>query len=95
MNWKIALVASALALAGGSIVATGCGGDDCTRADDHMAECAASTSSGSSDTSSGGTALACSGALLCQSQCINNHTCTQITGNDPDFTDCLQGCKGK
>jgi hypothetical protein len=96
MNWKIALVASALALAGGSILASGCGGDDCTRADDHMAECAASTSSsGSSTTASGGTALACSGALLCRSQCINEHTCTQITGNDPGYTLCMEGCKGK
>ena len=95
MNWKIALVASALALAAGSFVATGCGGDDCTRADDHMAECAASTTSNGSSSSSGGATLACSGALQCQSQCINQHTCTQITGNDPTYTNCLQLCKGK
>jgi len=94
MNWKIALVLSALATVGAAFAAVGCGGDDCTRADDHIAECAVNTGSGSS--SSGmGMAQECAGARVCQSQCINQHTCSQITGNDPTYTACLAGCLGK
>jgi hypothetical protein len=94
MNWKIALVVSTLAAVGASFATAGCGGDDCTRADDHFAECAANTGSGSSS-SGAGMAQECSGARLCQSQCINQHTCSQITGNDPTYTTCLAGCLGK
>lgn len=95
MNWKIALVATTLATIGALAVA-GCGGDDCTRADDHLAECAAATAS---NNNTGSTTEApvepCSGARICQSQCINQHTCTQITGNDPGYIACLTGCLGK
>ena len=37
MNWKNALVASALVVTAGALAMPGCGGDDCTRADDKMA----------------------------------------------------------
>jgi hypothetical protein len=96
MNWKIALVASTVAALAGVFGAMGCGGDDCTLADDHMAECAAATASSSSSSSSGEpTAQVCSGARLCYSQCINQHTCQQINGNDTGFIACLTRCKGK
>jgi len=96
MNWKIALVASAFATVGGMIGGLGCGGDDCTRADDHLAECSASP--GSSGSGSGGgmpAAEACTGARACKSQCINQHTCAQIAGNDPGYMLCLGDCQGK
>ncbi|MFT3772886.1 MAG: hypothetical protein QM820_46465 [Minicystis sp.] len=92
MNFRLSLVVTALS-ALGAVFAAGCGGDDCTRADDHYAECVASDTSSSS--SGMAAAQVCSGARLCQSQCINNHTCTQITGNDPDYKNCLAACLGK
>jgi hypothetical protein len=92
MNWKIALVASALVVTGG--IFSGCGGDDCTRADDKMLECM-TTMTTSSSSGGMGMAEACSGAHLCHSQCINNHTCTQINGNDPGYTACMADCQGK
>ncbi len=93
MNWKIALLVSTLATVGAAFAAAGCGGDDCTRADDHFAECAANT--GTSSSSGMSMVQECSGARLCQSQCINQHTCSDITGNNPTYTTCLAGCLGK
>lgn len=95
MNWKIALFASAAAaLAGPGVIAIeGCGGDDCTRAADKMIECA-TTMTVSSSSGTMGMAEACQGAHLCYSQCVNNHTCTQINGNDPGYTMCRANCQG-
>ena len=74
--------------------AVGCRGDECTRGDDHFAEC--TTTDETSSTASGmPMAQACTGVRLCQSQCINNHTCTQIQANDPSFSECLTKCLGK
>ena len=87
MNWKILLpafvtLASALA---------GCGGDDCTRANDQLTMCLTTSSS-----SSGGMmAEACAGAALCRAQCVNQFSCTQISGNAPAYTNCIALCKGK
>lgn len=83
----VAVAVAAVAVPGG-----GCGGDDCTRGDDHTVECMPPMSS-----SSGGTTMAqaCAGVRLCQSQCINQFTCAQITGNDPAFSSCMNQCKGK
>jgi hypothetical protein len=95
MNWKIALVtlaASAAILPGGAVALSGCGGDDCTRAEDKMNECATSMAASSSGSAS--MATACSGAYLCHSQCINNFTCTQINGNDPTYQTCQANCQG-
>ena len=90
------LVLSVLLALAGAQVLPGCGGDDCTRAQDHVAECTPDTSSSSSSSSSSsGTMLACSGAYLCQSQCINNFTCPEINGLVPSFTTCLQACQGR
>lgn len=91
MNWKIALVASALVITSGAL--PGCGGDDCTRAGDKTVECA-STMAASSASGGVGMVEACSGAYLCHSQCINNFTCTQINGNDPGFVACMGNCAG-
>lgn len=95
MNWKIALVTSVLATVGGMFALLGCGGDDCTRADDHLIECNASSSSGGSGTGDMMEAPACTGARACQSQCHNQYTCAQITGNDPSYQLCLMNCQGK
>lgn len=87
---KIALIASALLVIPALV---GCGGDDCTRAADHEAECA--TSAPGTTGSGMMTMLACSGAYQCQSQCKVQHTCTQINGNDPGYLSCLTACQGR
>src|SRR5262245_49706702 len=88
---KIALIASALLV---FPALAGCGGDDCTRASDHQAECATSMP-GSTGTGMMPMMMACSGALLCQAQCINQHTCAQIQGMDPGYQGCLTACQGR
>ena len=90
MTFKIALLAAALLSAAGLI---GCGGDDCTRAEDHKADCM--PVSQTSSTGMGDTTLSCSGAYQCQSQCINNFTCPQIMGSDPKYTACIAKCQGQ
>jgi hypothetical protein len=89
MNGKILLAAFGLIVA----AAVGCGGDDCTRAQDQLASC---TPPSSSSSSSGMMMTgACAGFDLCKAQCINNATCSQITGNAPAYTQCLSSCQGK
>lgn len=95
MDWKIALSAFALATFVGVWVLPGCGGDDCTRAQDHFDECAAGTSEGSDSSGDAAQTVACSGAHLCKSQCINAYTCQQIVGQDPTYLKCLADCNGK
>ena len=95
MTFRFSFVALAVAAVGFSLAAIACGGDDCTRADDHYAECAASTTSTAGSSTGEPPAEACAGSRLCQSQCINQHTCQQITGNDPTYLKCLQDCLGK
>jgi hypothetical protein len=89
------LVLSLLLAFAGAQALPGCGGDDCTRAADHLAECTPSTSSSSSSSSSSGMMLTCAGAIQCQSQCINNFTCPEINGRDPSWVACMQACQGK
>jgi hypothetical protein len=91
MNWKIALTALATLAAAPS----GCGGDDCTTAEDHLTQCAPSNSAASSSTGMMVAAPACAGYTLCKAQCTNQFTCSQINGNDPDYTACIVGCNGK
>jgi hypothetical protein len=93
MNWKIALALSAFVTLAASAALPGCGGsDDCTRAEEHKAECLPTMSS----TGTGDMMMpACAGVTLCQSQCINQYTCQQIAGNDPNLQACLKGCQGK
>jgi len=93
MNWKTALVVSALASVGSAFAALGCGGDECTRADDHFAECYATLSSSSSGEL--GTAEVCTGSRLCHSECINLRTCAEITGNDEKYTRCITKCNSE
>jgi len=88
MNWKIVLPALLITAA----ALGGCGGDDCTTASDHLAACAVTTTSASTGMMMD---MACSGVPLCQAQCENQYTCTQINGNDPSFTACMNLCKGK
>lgn len=92
MNWKIALVVSTLASVGGAFAALGCGSDECTRADDHFAECYDNMGSSSSSSGDMGVTQACTGARLCHSNCINEATCQQITGNEQTYTDCIAKC---
>ncbi|APR76114.1 Hypothetical protein A7982_01461 [Minicystis rosea] len=94
MNFRRTLAVAALGALGCIYATVGCGGDDCTRANDHYAECIASAEASSSSSGMPMT-QACTGVLACQSQCINQHTCTQIQGNDPSYTDCLAKCQGK
>jgi hypothetical protein len=91
MNWKIALALSAVVAYGTAVAA--CGTDDCTAASDHLANCMSTLSSSStSSSSSGGVSLDCSGVYLCQSQCVNNASCSDINGNLPTFTKCFNDC---
>ena len=71
-----------------------CGGDECTTASDHLASCAP-PSMGSSSSGMMAPAAACAGAPLCKATCINEYSCSQILGNDPAYTACLNGCNGK
>ena len=84
-----------VALAGGALALPGCGEDDCTRAQDHLNECAPDMTTSSSSSSSSGSMLACAGSFECQSQCINNYTCPEINGRDPSWVACMQACMGK
>jgi hypothetical protein len=96
MKWRLALVATVLVTLGGAFALAGCGGDDCTRATDHFAECSSTVTTTSSSGSGGMPQMqVCSGVLLCQSQCINQHTCAEITGQDPIYSACLAACQGK
>jgi hypothetical protein len=88
---KTLLLALALAALAGAFA--GCGGDDCTRANDQLTACIPPMMSSSGAMTS--TATACAGADLCRSECINNATCTQIAGMAPAYTACLAACKGK
>ena len=90
MNWKPLLAALVLL----ATAVAGCGGDACTNAQDQLANCAP-PSSMSSSSSSGMMTTACAGFALCEAQCINNATCTQISGNAPAYTNCLVACQGK
>ncbi len=90
------LVLSALLALAGAQALPGCGGDDCSRAQDHLNECTPDTSSSSSSSSSSsGMMVTCAGAAECQAQCINNFTCPEINGLDPSFVTCMQACQGK
>jgi hypothetical protein len=92
MTFRIALLAWAFFAS--VTIHAGCGGDECTRAEDHRAEC---TPMPITSSASGGDAmmLSCTGVLLCQSQCVNQFSCQQIQGNDPKYTSCLAACQGK
>jgi hypothetical protein len=92
MNWKIALALSALMIMG--VAYEGCGGDDCTQAQDHLEACMITQPSGAG---SSGMAMTptCDGEYLCESNCINAHTCVEINGNLPVYTTCVNNCKGK
>jgi hypothetical protein len=96
MNWKMALVVSALASVGGAFAALGCGSDECTRADDHFADCHDNLGLSTSSSSSGnGPSEECAGSRLCHSQCINTYSCPQITGNDSEYTRCIAKCNSE
>lgn len=94
MNSKYPATVTAILALASAFAVVGCAGDDCTRATDHMAQCAtAPAASGSSNPPSA--TLACSGAFLCKSQCANEHTCEQIIGQAPQYIQCLTACQPK
>jgi hypothetical protein len=91
MNWKIGLALGAslvLALAR-------CGSDDCTTANDQLASCAPPQMTASSSSSGSVLTEDCAGATLCKAKCVEQYSCSQILGNDPQYTACLVGCNGK
>jgi hypothetical protein len=90
---KIAPALVALVPFWASLALGACGGDECTRADDHKVECLPDDSSSSSTTTGGGSlGETCAGSRLCQSQCINKFTCEQINGRAADYTACMTEC---
>jgi hypothetical protein len=69
---------------------TGCG-DACSAALDKLASCGAAAGDGGSNVST----QTCDSCYLCQSQCINNATCTEILypgGADSLLTKCDNAC---
>jgi hypothetical protein len=109
MNWKIALALSTLALPALALLpaATGCIGDECSQADDHVAECQDSIQV---DSPSNGLSMTegCGGTRLCQARCINKSSCTDINaaecvgvvacidldGGLSEFETCMNACMG-
>ncbi|MFO0758326.1 MAG: hypothetical protein U0359_17670 [Byssovorax sp.] len=96
MNFKFAFAASAMMALAGVFTMVGCGGDDCTKATDHLAECL-NVSAGSASASG---SVACEGSTLCAAQCINAADCTAIkdafsgmpTSASKSFLDCSTKC---
>jgi hypothetical protein len=88
MNWKALFAAFALL----AVAAAACGSDPCTKAADQLAACAPATSMGGSSTTM---TTACDDFALCLANCVNDATCTQISGNAPAFTQCRAACQGK
>jgi hypothetical protein len=77
MSWKIAFALSIAATATG-VVAGGCSTDVCTRADDQLAACADPTVTLPSLNTNNNNGNECTAHRACQSDCINNATCTEI-----------------
>ena len=94
MNFRIALVASAVMALAGALTVAGCGGDACTDAADHVAECVPATSGTATSTS--GEAAECTGQVECAAKCTTAASCDTLLGKDPDgaktLTDCLAKC---
>jgi hypothetical protein len=74
MNLKLAILASLL-VAFATTSTMGCGGDDCARGGDHLAECL-DTSSISTDNPD--EEAQCDGASLCLAKCSNEADCDAI-----------------
>ncbi len=90
---KIAPALLALVPLAASLALGGCGGDECTRADDHKIECLPDDQTdGTSTTTGGSLGETCAGSRLCQSQCINKFTCEQINGRTAEYTACMLDC---
>ncbi len=95
MNFKVAMVASAL-MAFAGIFTVGCGGTECDKANDAVAAC------GTSGTTTGDTGAAepeCTGAVECQAKCITAQSdiCAIIGGTADaaaltSFADCVTAC---
>jgi hypothetical protein len=66
------------------------GGDVCEKAVRFVEKCANAATGGGAPTG------ACTGAVECQSNCINATTCGALTGSDPasaaQFDSCLMAC---
>ncbi len=103
MNWKIALVLSALTASIGALVG-GCENDACTRADDQLAACVSPEQTLPS--SGTNTTLDCTPKRACQADCINTASCVEISqaqcydqiacrpleGPPSAFTKCMSAC---
>jgi len=95
MNFKVAMIASAL-MAFAGIFTVGCGGNECDKASDAVAAC----SSGSTGDTGSSEEVECTGAVECNAKCINaqsDQICDIIGGKaDADtlktFTDCVAAC---
>jgi hypothetical protein len=97
MNFKIAIVGGALMAFAGIFSVTGCGGDDCTKAADHLVSCLGASSTASTSSS---TTVACTGAALCNAGCYNAADCPAIkdalsgmpTSASKTLLDCVTKC---
>ena len=82
MNFKIALMASAMLVLGGAM--TGCG-NACDDAVDHIEECSPEFK-GYNATDD------CSGTVECQAECINDASCDEIKSGSESLAKCITGC---
>ena len=85
-------LATLLAAALVPVTLVGCS-DPCAAAADKLSSCGAAAGDGGSNVST----QTCDSWYLCQSNCINNATCTEILypgGNDP-LTKCQADCLGR
>ena len=73
MNFKAIFAASAMMAFAGAFALVGCGGDDCTKAVDHLSSCLSVSATSSSSTST-----TCDGLYQCVSQATNNASCAEL-----------------
>lgn len=102
MSFKSAMAAATLMALASICALSGCAGDECVKAADHVEECAPLTST--TTTTAGGdfeSTAACEGLYLCQSQCTNDAPCNAVkdlfSGGSSDsslaYKKCLDKCK--
>jgi hypothetical protein len=100
MSFKSAMAAATLMALASLCTLSGCAGDECVKAADHVEECAPLTAS--STATAGGdfdSTAACEGLYLCQSQCTNNANCASVKavfgGRPVDGSEAYQKCLDK
>lgn len=94
MNFKSLFAASAMMALASVFTMVGCGGDECTKAGDHIAECLGATDTG--DTGDTGAEVECTGQAECLAKCVNAADCTAFSDPMSDaaktYVECIGAC---